>query len=106
MEGNQAGIAGFCRLFPVFSDAFAHISAHNRGIKYHRMQGPEGKVKRFLQYATLSSIEFHLKFFFNTVYETVLKRLVFKIFVGKHNKQGDEYVIGRSLSLVSSLRRK
>jgi hypothetical protein len=29
-----------------------------------------------------------------------------KIFVGKHKKQEDEYVIGRLLSLVSSERKK
>jgi hypothetical protein len=63
MEGNQAGIADFSRLFPVLSATFAHISAHNTGITYHRMRGPEGKLKRFLRYATVSSIEFHLKWF-------------------------------------------
>jgi hypothetical protein len=106
MGGNQAGIAGFCRLFPVFSDAFAHISAHNRGITYHRMRGPEGKLKRFLRSATVSSIEFHLKWFLKRSMKRFLKRLVFKIFVGKHKKQEDEYVIGRLLSSVSSVRKK
>jgi len=43
---------------------------------------------------------------FDTLYETFLKRLVFKIFAVKHKKQEDEYVIGRLLSLVSSVGKK